>query len=75
MVVTAHKLVEFIRKDCMATLISAADITDSWSIPLSASTFSGCGSVVGFRDNASGALLRVPLGHVAVKNITHDLRL
>ena len=47
-------------------LISAADIIVSWSISLSASTSSGCGSVVGFRDNVSGALFRVPLSHVAV---------
>ena len=47
-------------------LISAADMAVILLISLSASTSSGCGSAVGLRYKASGALFRVPLSQVAV---------
>ena len=47
-------------------LISATDMAAMLSIPLSASVSSGCGSAVGLRDNASGALFRVPFIQLAV---------
>ena len=46
-------------------LISAADMAAMSSI-LSASVSSGCGSAVGLRDNASGALFRVPFSQFTV---------
>ena len=47
-------------------LISAADMAVVSPISVSASASSGCGSAVGLRDKASGALFRVPLSQVAV---------
>ena len=47
-------------------LISAADMAAMSSILLSASVSSGCGSAIRLRDNASGALFRVPFSQFAV---------
>ena len=47
-------------------LISAVDIAVTWSISLSTSASSGCGSAIELRDSASGALFRVPFNQAAV---------
>ena len=47
-------------------LISAVDIAAISSISLSASVSSSCGSAVGLRDKASGALFEVPFSQLAV---------
>lgn len=52
----------------MIALISTADIAASWSISVSASASSGCGSAAGLRDSALGALFDVPFSHVAVSH-------
>ena len=50
----------------VTALISAVDMAAISSISLSASVSSGCGSVVGLRDKASGALFKVPFSQLAV---------
>ena len=48
-------------------LISAMDISGLLFVSYSASILCSRGSETGFRDNVSGALLRVPLTHSVVK--------
>ena len=50
----------------VTALISTEDMAAISSISLSASVLSGCGSAVGLRDKASGALFEVPFIQLAV---------